>query len=562
MIEIDSDFRLLNPNVNFRVAAGPGAGKTHWLVNHIRNVVANGGELEKFGKVACITYTNIGADTVIRRLGAASNRAEVSTVHSFFYKHVVKPYLGFIAADLKIDLGKVSGHDETIISDYQFLSDWKKVTKQNYLFDHEAIVAVLSAIIWTLNPNGEVELKVRRRRPGQAQVRNNSLVTYKEMAWSKGVIHHDDIMYFSYLLFTRFPFLVTAVASKFPYLFVDEFQDSNSLQVEIFRLLAVEGAYVGIIGDLAQSIYGFNGASPTDFKSFAAPGIVEYVMRQNRRSSNEIINALNSVRKDIAQIPFRNFAGGLPEILIGDMRLAINDVAAKCQGKETVTLSRRNETVQLVKSGGVAPKHPLNLFSQAISHDSNWTRREILISCVKAVVLTRDANFSAGLREMLKALRYLYVDDVAEHKKVEILMSLVAELPHYHTGAMSNFATFLSTKYKFKIQGFAAGKPKLFYDKYSFADFSACVKQSEDTGINRTVHKSKGDEFENVLLLTSSVDEIGLLLKPNLLKNEGHRILYVGISRAKNRLFISVPELAPEARTKLEKRFKIIDLLA
>jgi DNA helicase-2/ATP-dependent DNA helicase PcrA len=561
MIEIDSDFRLLNPNVNFRIAAGPGAGKTHWLVNHIREVVANGTELAKFGKVACITYTNVGADTVVRRLGAASNRAEVSTVHSFFYKHVVKPYLGFIAADLKIDLSKVSGHDETIISDYQFLSDWKKATKQLYLREHEKIVAVLSALIWTRDAKGVVELKVRRRMPGQATVRNNSLITYKEMAWAKGVIHHDDIMYFSYLLFTRYPFLVTTVASKFPYFFVDEFQDSNSLQVEIFRLLAVEGAYVGIIGDLAQSIYGFNGASPTDFKGFAAPGIVEYVMRQNRRSSNEIIDALNSIRKDITQIPFRNFMGGLPELLIGDMRLAINHVAVKCQGEETVTLSRRNETVQLVKTGGVPPKHPVNLFSQAISNDSNWTRREILIGCVKAIVLAREGNFSAGLREMLKALRYLYTDDVAEHHKVEILMGLLSEFPKYHIQPMSKFAIHLSAQYKFKLQGFAAGKPKVFYDQYSFADFAACVKHSEDTGANRTVHKSKGDEFENVLLLMSNTDEIGLLLKPDLLKNEGHRILYVGMSRARNRLFINVPELAPEFRLKLAKKFKIVDLL-
>jgi DNA helicase-2/ATP-dependent DNA helicase PcrA len=560
VIEIDSNFRLFNPNVNFRVAAGPGAGKTHWLVNHIREVVANGNELAKFGKVACITYTNVGADTVVRRLGAASHRTEVSTVHSFFYKHVVKPYLGFIAADLNIDLSKVSGHDETIVSDYQFLSEWKRASKQTYLFEHEKIVAVLSALIWTLDSNGDVELKVRRRKPGQAPVRNNSLVMYKEMAWARGVIHHDDVMYFSYLLFTRFPFLVTTVASKFPYFFVDEFQDSNSLQVEIFRLLAVEGAYVGIIGDLAQSIYGFNGASPTDFKSFAAPGIVEYVMRQNRRSSNEIIDALNSIRKDITQVPFRNYVGGLPELLIGDMRLAINDVSAKCVGEEIVTLSRRNETVQLVNTGGVPPKHPATLFSQAISQDSNWTRREILISCVKAVVLAREANFPAGLREMLRALRYLYSDEIAERSKVEILLGLLSNFPKYYTEPMSKFANFLSAEYQFKLQGIAFGKPKIFYDHYNFADFAACVKQSEDTGANRTVHKSKGDEFENVLLLTSDSDEIGLLLKPNLLKNEGHRILYVGMSRARNRLFINVPELAPEARKKLSKKFKIVDL--
>ena len=482
-------------------------------------------------------------------------------MHSFFYKNVVKPYLGFIADELGIVATKVVGHEDTIVSDFQFLIEWKKSTKQNYLVEHEKIVSALKAMIWTRGDDGKVVLKLMRRTPNQARVTNASLPVYKQMAWARGVIHHDDVMYFTYILFSRYPFLIKTLAAKFPYFYVDEFQDSNSLQVEIFRLLALEGAFVGIIGDLAQSIYSFNGASPVDFKNFAAPGIVEYVMLQNRRSSNEIIGVLNFVRKDLTQIQFRNYVGGRPELLVGEMKLAIANASAKCLGEEIVTLSRRNETVQLVKTGGIPPANPTNLFSQAITHDSNWPRREVLISCVKAVVLARGASFSSGLREITKALRHFCGPEVAEYRKVEILISLLENFHLYNIKSMADFADFFCRKYKIAMPKIIGGKPKIFYQSYTFSDFSACVKQSDDVGANRTVHKAKGDEFENVLFLCSKSDELSGLIKPNLLKTEEHRILYVGMSRARNRLFINVPELPEKSRLKLSKHFEIVDLV-
>lgn len=52
----------------FKVSAGPGAGKTHWLISHIKNVVSNSNKLDVVKKVACITYTNVGTDTITSRL--------------------------------------------------------------------------------------------------------------------------------------------------------------------------------------------------------------------------------------------------------------------------------------------------------------------------------------------------------------------------------------------------------------------------------------------------------------------------------------------------------------
>lgn len=69
---------------HFKISAGPGAGKTYWLINHIKNVLHTSTRLYRTRKIACITYTNIAVETILTRLGSSSDRVEVCTIHSFF----------------------------------------------------------------------------------------------------------------------------------------------------------------------------------------------------------------------------------------------------------------------------------------------------------------------------------------------------------------------------------------------------------------------------------------------------------------------------------------------
>ncbi|MFW1969515.1 UvrD-helicase domain-containing protein [Acinetobacter guillouiae] len=69
IIQIDSNTKLQDTEHHFKVSAGPGAGKTHWLVEHIRNVLHHSIRLGKIRKIACITYTNIAVETILTRLG-------------------------------------------------------------------------------------------------------------------------------------------------------------------------------------------------------------------------------------------------------------------------------------------------------------------------------------------------------------------------------------------------------------------------------------------------------------------------------------------------------------
>ena len=78
---------------HFKLYAGPGAGKTTFLTHHIRQILSHSEKLSKAKKIACITYTNIGVETLQSRLKGIGDDVEVDTIHSFLYKHVVKPYL-------------------------------------------------------------------------------------------------------------------------------------------------------------------------------------------------------------------------------------------------------------------------------------------------------------------------------------------------------------------------------------------------------------------------------------------------------------------------------------
>ena len=82
---ITSDYILEDMDTHFKITAGPGAGKTYWLVEHIKNVLKNSTRLLSTSKIACITYTNVAVEEIQQRLEITGNKVEVSTIHSFLY---------------------------------------------------------------------------------------------------------------------------------------------------------------------------------------------------------------------------------------------------------------------------------------------------------------------------------------------------------------------------------------------------------------------------------------------------------------------------------------------
>ncbi len=548
MIEITSDTRLPNPNINFRVSAGPGAGKTHWLVHHILEIIKQPERLGKNRKLACLTYTNIGADTVVRRLGSAASSCFVGTVHSFLYKNVVKPYIGLIAEELEITPRKLEGYDDAIIGDFNFLKLWKEETKQTYLFDNENLIRALAATWWTLDNNNNIFLTNKPNKFIKVNgkwLKDGSAVKYKQMAWKRGVFHPDDIFYFAIKLLDEHPIISRVLVARFPYLFIDEFQDSNPLQVKIFQHFAEIGIFVGIIGDTAQSIYGFSGARPDDFTNFKAPKIQDYVIRQNRRSSNEIIHLLNHIRTDIQQLPVRQVSMGIPELLVGNKNAAQDYVKTQVSG-EIVMLSRSNLTVQELRSPLRKAGLP-NLFTEMVKNDSNFGRRELVRITVAALVHAKTLGLAYAARSLPKVLESSWGSDNARKYAAVFLLEMLEDYATYESLTLSQFLDYLRKNRALDISGLTPGKrAKIFYDSYLFSDMASQVL-ADDKANNRTIHKSKGDEFENVMLFLDE-GQLNILVKPEIFQLEEQRITYVAISRARDRLFINVPFLSDDQR--------------
>lgn len=91
IINSNQDLKIYENEKHFKVFAGPGAGKTHLIIENIKNIIQNSKKVDKdLRKILCITYTNIASDEITKRLTNYNQYTYVSTIHSFLYQNVIK----------------------------------------------------------------------------------------------------------------------------------------------------------------------------------------------------------------------------------------------------------------------------------------------------------------------------------------------------------------------------------------------------------------------------------------------------------------------------------------
>ena len=564
MIAINSDV-LIPIEQHFRVSAGPGAGKTYWLVGHIKNVLHTSKRLEKTRKIACITYTNIAVETILNRLGTTADQVEVSTIHSFLYKHIVKPYASFLVADYGLNVSEMDGHDDIILSNYSFLKEWKVKTKQQRITEDNLLIKAFKSTKWKFDNSGILIVNTDYpHRVGTYSIKTDSYLEYKKMAWEKGVIHHDDVLFFSYQLIMKYPFILKVLQAKFPYFFVDEFQDTNPIQVAILKLIGEKETIVGIIGDEAQSIYGFQGAEPKQFHSFDLPNITDYVISDNRRSTNQIIDVLNSVRADITQNKYRDEDGEKPIIIVGEMISALRRAKELSNAEPVYSLSRHNITSNAMKKevGGCTLDDKLieELSAKDKPSSSNNYRSKVVIACLKATEFTRERKFKDAIKELERIFKDKNDKDKGKKEALRHMCLLMKKYDEFKDKSLMDFYTIVKSGIKPDISKLASGAAKTFYEGHSYQQLALCVKITEDLSNHKTIHKAKGDEFNNVLVILRDESDFEFLMNSNLTDKEEQRICYVAISRAMERLFINTPSLPNGDLSELEGMFEIIKI--
>lgn len=557
-IIINSDYILPNIEQHFKVLAGPGAGKTRFLVNHIKNILYNSKRLKIQGRIACITYTNVATENILKRVGDHGGRLEISTIHSFLYAHVVKPYVHMIANDYGLDATHLNGHDDIVLSGYQTIQDWKIATGQQRLTDNTHIIDTWRSLKWKFDNTNSKQLIIRPPYPVR-YFSNDGYLEYKKILWSKGLLHHDDVLFFSYELIRKKPFLLTVLRAKFPYFLVDEFQDTSPIQIALLELIGAQETIVGVVGDEIQSIYSFLGAMPGQLNNFVLANIEEYEIQGNWRSTNKIVSLLNILRPTLIQQPLRNILGSTPTIIVGDKLNALAEVVNQHPNVNVFSLCRENTTANALQRRLGVNIHS-DLLEELKTADSSSDRRRIISDSIKAVEYAKMGHFKDALKTLGRSFnRNKTVEDQKE--SLTTLKKLLDNYSSYSRGNLIELVNFVRLNIK-NFPELRSGKAQTFYNSTAYTHISVAVKNPQETGNCRTIHKSKGDEFGCVLVIIEARhgaifnenNGLSFLINPNLTTSEEHRINYVALSRAQEHLYISTPTLSAANEATLRAR--------
>lgn len=568
---------------SFKIEAGPGAGKTEFLVNHIKNVLQNSNLLGCTRKVTCITYTNTAVDTILKRLGqAASDKVEVSTIHSFLYKNVVKPYCSFIPEEYQLCSSKIKGHDDFYISS-KYIREWFENDDLNSLKHPNTKKQILTLPVlnqalqnWLKSmqctyKNNSVSFecdnqkalvydkktgKLTRINASNLKILSRKILGLKKVYWRKGRLDHNDVLYFSYVLINKFPFILDVLSAKFPYIFIDEYQDTNPIQSFVLDEIRKKDIVVGVIGDKSQSIYKFQGADPSMFDSFKVDADSSYTISDNHRSTNQIVKLLNDIRGDICQIPCKNIDNIEATIFVGSSNEAYFRACGVCSGEKVVSLSRDNIGSNAMKKeieGNALDKY---LLEQFLSQDSVSQRRKCILSFIQSVELAVNRKY----KDAIKSIEWIFKDE-DNPKKIALmnLSKLLKEYNKYTNGTLMMFYDTICRLVNIKLSGFKKGATKNFYEKTPYKSMAICINIIDDTSNHITIHKAKGAEYENVILLESK-NIMEFLLSPDLFNNEEHRIIYVALSRAENRLFIQIANLDDDNEKRIREKYSYLNI--
>ncbi len=561
-------YSMQNTEHHFKVFAGPGAGKTKWLIDHIERVLKESKRLGKTRKIACITYTNVATDEIKKRLNSDLYRVDISTIHSFLYRNLIKPFSFLIETDLDgdplVNTDDMTGHIEHIprrdrVSSWITQIEMLNGKRYSWYINNEIIYKYFPRMDWHLTGD-QCELKFRGYYDPRIPTRNGELLLYKQSYWKYGILHHEDILYFSHYIISNYPETLDFIRARFPYIFIDEFQDTTQLQTWIIKKIAEKGTIVGVIGDLAQSIYMFTGAKREDFEGFSLPDIKEYKKEENFRSSEEIISYLNTLRSDIQQRGGEKTIKIYPvTLLIGDINSAQEWIRENCT-IGPVILTRSNSTANELKHNlkkGIS-KH--DLIEDLYASDSDKKRPVFIHS----LLLARDYFIKGDNKSSIKEIsKYLKSNNNGEkvssltvrELSIKILdMVLTDNFLNKTIFEVYKLIVHLVENNNIRIAGnYRSGKARVFSEEHTLADLIPYIKtETNQKDMIRTIHSAKGAEFDSVLLILDKESEFKKWIVECNKQIESEqedeaRIYYVGMSRAKQYLFINIPELEDDS---------------
>ena len=570
------------------VVAGAGSGKTKVLTSRIAYLIEQG---IYSGNILAITFTNKAAKEMKERVSkiVKDNYAFVGTFHSLGLRIIKENY-------------EVLGLTKnfTILDSEDVLSVIKKIMKDLNvdikLISPAYIRNRISFIKNEMLSDSEVETYFLSDIEKYAK---EVYFRYEKTLQKNKVVDFDDLLKLPVKLFLEHEDILEHYQDKYQFILVDEYQDTNEVQYKFIKLLSKKYRNLFVVGDQNQAIYGFRQANYKNILNFEKdyPDAYVVVLNQNYRSTTNILNAANSViknnieRKDVnlfselgegVKVKYLRYNNGMDEAngIVSEIN---NLLSLGYQKKDIAIFYRTNAQSRLYEE--VLLKN--NLVYKVVGSFYFYKRKEIkdLISYLKLIEnhdddislkrIINEPKRGIGTKTIenleLEAVRNntsMYetinkgkelefkniieelttdsmtlsltelIDDVLEKSGIKEDLtkdkSLDGEL------RLENLMEFRSITESYQN---VTGSVNLsdFLDEISLIADITEHKEIDDAITLMTFHSAKGLEFKVVFMVGM---EEGLMPHANSYEEEKgieeeRRLCYVGITRAKERLYLT-----------------------
>src|SRR5678809_259739 len=289
------------------IVAGAGSGKTKVLTTRIAHLMANG--VDAFNILA-LTFTNKAAKEMKERVEKILGNSEARSLYIGTFPLV-------FARVLRIEAVKLGYPNNFTIYDTDDAKAVVKTVVHELSLDdkhykpssvYNRISSAKNSLVGPEEYARDYYIQqedMRANRPAISQIYS----AYVNRCFKNGAMDFDDLLLKFYELLTKIPEALSKYQRKFQYILIDEYQDTNPAQYEIIKLLGAQHENVCVVGDDAQSIYSFRGATIQNILQFQKDyeDLTVVKLEQNYRSTQSILNIANEVIK--------NNKGQIPKVL-------------------------------------------------------------------------------------------------------------------------------------------------------------------------------------------------------------------------------------------------------
>lgn len=327
-------FDKIDEYQNIIFHAGAGAGKTYALIESLKYIIqTKGKQLNSHNQnIICITYTNVATNEIKERLGN-TKLVKVSTIHERLWdliKDFQKQLVEIHKEKLNTELSNINEElaretkfeayrnvvDKITFSDemIQNKDDYYQCTNKGATEFRTAVKSFLNEEYHSLLSNvGSFKSligKLYKIKNYEECLNHIERGEYKKVTYDarfnndrlqKMLISHDTLLEYAYQIINYYERVRQIIIDKYPYILVDEYQDTDEHVIKILKLLSDyskqinHNLFIGYFGDIAQNIYD---TGVGDKISELHPDLHNIAKVYNRRSTNEIIQIINKIRND------------------------------------------------------------------------------------------------------------------------------------------------------------------------------------------------------------------------------------------------------------------------